>query len=104
MAEEGLAVGEVGVGLAGVGGGVVPAALCQFLLGELFELSRLGVEGGDFASVGLCCFEVSHCPTGSDGGAEEQRTYLPEVLPLVKSVLRRTPLRDVGIVRIGHCS
>ncbi len=44
MAEEGLTVGKVGRGLAGVGGGVEPSAFAQLLLGAIFKCSRFYAE------------------------------------------------------------
>lgn len=60
MAEEGLAVGEVGVGLTGVGGGIVPSAFAQLLFRALFELAgfcekRLSARTG----VGITMEQVS---------------------------------------------
>lgn len=43
VAVEGLAVCEVCVGLAGVGGGVEPASLAEFLFGLFFEFGRVYV-------------------------------------------------------------
>ena len=41
VAVEGLSVRRVRVGLSGVGGSIVPAVLCEFLLREGFEIGRV---------------------------------------------------------------
>ena len=111
----GRTVREVGVRLAGVGGGIVPIRACKYIsiteggtpLCTIRLLSALiwpippicqvlDVTSAIDRNLGQCirltCIEERYFSS----------VGLPEILTLVERVLRCTPLANVGVVWIRH--
>ena len=90
---------KMGVGLAGIGGSVVPSTLSQLLFRQFLQFPRLCTQ----TSIPLSHLIIIK---GSKTSIERRHLpliRLPKVLPLIQRPLRRTPLADVGVLGVRHC-